>query len=62
MARWLQRCGATLRVADTRSAPDRLPQLREIAPDAKFVGGDGSTTFDAALLDGIDVRCSQSGT
>lgn len=55
MARWLQRCGATLRVADTRNAPDRLPQLREIAPNAEFVGGDGSATFDASLLDGIDV-------
>ena len=55
MARWLQRSGAALRVADTRNAPDRLPQLREIAPDVEFVGGDGSPTFDASLLDGIDV-------
>ncbi len=55
MARWLQRSGATLRVADTRAAPDRLPQLKEIAPTAEFVGGDGSATFGAALLEGIDV-------
>ncbi len=50
MAQWLVRCGASLRVADTRAQPDRLPQLRELAPTAKFIAG----TFDAALLDGID--------
>lgn len=50
MAQWLVRCGASLRVADTREQPERLPQLREIAADAEFVGGD----FSAALLDGID--------
>ena len=50
MAQWLVRCGASLRVADTRAQPDRLPQLREIAPEAEFMGGD----FSAALLDGID--------
>jgi UDP-N-acetylmuramoylalanine--D-glutamate ligase len=50
MAQWLVRCGASLRVADTREQPDRLPQLREIAPQAEFVSG----AFDAALLEGID--------
>ena len=50
MAQWLVRCGASLRVADTREQPDRLPQLREIAPQAEFVSG----VFDAALLEGID--------
>lgn len=50
MAQWLVHCGASLRVADTRENPDRLPQLREIAPQAEFIGG----AFDAALLDGID--------
>ncbi|RQO34895.1 UDP-N-acetylmuramoyl-L-alanine--D-glutamate ligase [Herminiimonas sp. KBW02] len=50
MAQWLVRCGASLRVADTREQPERLPQLREIAPQAEFVPG----AFDAALLDGID--------
>jgi len=53
MAQWLAHCGASLRVADTRSAPERLPQLRALAPDAAFVGGDGSS-FAASLLDGID--------
>ncbi|CAL62927.1 UDP-N-acetylmuramoylalanine--D-glutamate ligase (UDP-N-acetylmuramoyl-L-alanyl-D-glutamate synthetase) (D-glutamic acid-adding enzyme) [Herminiimonas arsenicoxydans] len=50
MAQWLVRCGASLRVADTRAQPDRLPQLRALAPTAEFIAG----PFDAALLDGID--------
>ncbi|GGI53679.1 UDP-N-acetylmuramoyl-L-alanine--D-glutamate ligase [Oxalicibacterium solurbis] len=54
MAQWLVHCGASLRVADTRAEPERLPQLREIAPQAEFVGGDGFATFAASLLDGID--------
>jgi UDP-N-acetylmuramoylalanine--D-glutamate ligase len=50
MAQWLARCGARLRVADTRSDPQRLPTLQAIAPNAEFVGGD----FSASLLDGVD--------
>jgi UDP-N-acetylmuramoylalanine--D-glutamate ligase len=50
MARWLARCGAAVRVADTREAPDRLPELRESVPEAEFVVG----AFVPALLDGID--------
>jgi UDP-N-acetylmuramoylalanine--D-glutamate ligase len=50
MALWLARCGATVRVADTREAPDRLVKLRDAAPDVEFFGG----TFSAGLLDGID--------
>lgn len=50
MARWLTRCGALLRVADTREAPERLTVLRELVPQAEFVGG----PFSASLLDGID--------
>jgi UDP-N-acetylmuramoylalanine--D-glutamate ligase len=50
MAQWLTRCGAALRVADTRNAPERLANLREVAPNAEFVGG----SFVAALVDGID--------
>jgi UDP-N-acetylmuramoylalanine--D-glutamate ligase len=49
-ARWLTRCGAVLRVADTREAPERLSQLKEVAPDAEFIGGQ----FTAALLGDID--------
>ncbi|GGI20138.1 UDP-N-acetylmuramoyl-L-alanine--D-glutamate ligase [Oxalicibacterium faecigallinarum] len=55
MAQWLHRCGATLRVADTRQAPDRLAQLQSLIPNAEFVGGAGEGQFDAGLLDGIDV-------
>lgn len=58
MAHWLLHCGATLRVADTREQPARLPALRALAPDAEFIGGAAasatSATFDAGLLDGID--------
>jgi len=37
MALWLARCGAAVRVADTRAAPERLPALaaapvRALAP------------------------------
>ncbi len=50
MALWLARCGARVRVADTRAAPERLPQLQAAHPAAEFVAGE----FSAALLDGID--------
>jgi UDP-N-acetylmuramoylalanine--D-glutamate ligase len=50
MAQWLARCGAHVRVADTRDQPQRLPALHAAVPDAEFVGGE----FSAALLDGID--------
>ncbi|TFW10178.1 UDP-N-acetylmuramoyl-L-alanine--D-glutamate ligase [Oxalobacteraceae bacterium OM1] len=50
MAQWLARCGATLRVADTRAEPERLPQLREAVPAAEFIGGE----FTAELLETVD--------
>src|SRR5690606_15627061 len=50
MAQWLARCGAAVRVADTREAPDRLPALRESIPAAEFRGGE----MVPALLDNID--------
>ena len=50
MAQWLARCGAALRVADTRALPERLEKLREAIPTVEFIGGQ----FDAVLLDGID--------
>ncbi|MBQ5946502.1 UDP-N-acetylmuramoyl-L-alanine--D-glutamate ligase [Massilia sp. ST3] len=50
MAQWLARCGARVRVADTRTEPQRLFALRQAVPNAEFVGGE----FAAALLDGID--------
>lgn len=50
MAQWLARCGARVRVADTRAEPARLPALREAVPQAGFVAG----AFGAHLLDGVD--------
>jgi UDP-N-acetylmuramoylalanine--D-glutamate ligase len=50
MALWLTRCGARLRVADTRAEPERLSILRGAVPDVEFIGG----PFAAGLLDGID--------
>ena len=50
IALWLARCGARVRVADTRAEPARLPQLRAAVPDADFVAG----PFAASLLDGVD--------
>jgi UDP-N-acetylmuramoylalanine--D-glutamate ligase len=51
MARWLHRCGAHLRVADTRSQNDRLPQLLNLCPEAQYVSG----KFSAELVEGIDL-------
>ena len=50
MAQWLARCGATVRVADTRAEPQRLPALRESVPGAEFIGG----ALGASLVDGVD--------
>ncbi|TCS36927.1 UDP-N-acetylmuramoylalanine--D-glutamate ligase [Paucimonas lemoignei] len=50
MALWLARCGAAVRVADTRPTPERLPALQEQIPSAEFVAG----PFVAALLDEVD--------
>ncbi|MBC7575240.1 MAG: UDP-N-acetylmuramoyl-L-alanine--D-glutamate ligase [Herminiimonas sp.] len=49
MARWLAACGATVRVADTRTAPQRLAQLRDAVPNVEFVGG----AIAPALLAGV---------
>jgi UDP-N-acetylmuramoylalanine--D-glutamate ligase len=57
MAQWLLRCGAKLRVADTRSAPDRLEALQQLSPEIEFVGGD----FRSNLLDEIDVVAASPG-
>lgn len=54
MARWLVRCGAILRVADTRSAPDRLDQLRQIAAESEFISGNLDADHAQALLAYID--------
>ena len=57
MARWLLRCGAKLRVADTRDLPDRLLELRALSPEIEFIGGD----FLPSLLDLIDVIAVSPG-
>ncbi len=57
MALWLSRCGASLRVADTRAQPQRLDALRAAVPDVEFVAG----PFGAALLAGIDFVCVSPG-
>ena len=62
MAQWLIHCGASVRVADTRAQPDRLPALQALAQQVEFIGGDDGVTsdgdlqgvFKTALLDGID--------
>ena len=52
MVNWLQRCGALVRVADTREAPARLSELPE---SSEFVAGPfADNQFPPALLDGID--------
>lgn len=51
MAQWLLRCGARLRVADTRHAPDRLHALNQLSTDIEFIGGE----FALNLLDHIDL-------
>ncbi|MGX4641696.1 UDP-N-acetylmuramoyl-L-alanine--D-glutamate ligase [Massilia sp. SYSU DXS3249] len=50
MAQWLHRCGARVRVADTRAEPQRLPALLAAVPDAEFVAGE----FAATLVEGVD--------
>lgn len=51
IALWLARCGARVRVADTRPSPDRLPALLAACPEAEFVAG----ALGASLLDGVDM-------
>ena len=50
MALWLARCGASVRVADTREAPERLAALRAGVSDAQFIAG----ALTAELLEGVD--------
>ena len=55
MAQWLNRCGASVRVADTRAEPQRLDALRQAVPNAEFVAGDAvDGKFTAALIEGAD--------
>lgn len=49
-ARWLAAKGATLRLADSRSEPPQLAELKAALPAVEVVTG----PFEEALLDGID--------
>ncbi|CDG85084.1 UDP-N-acetylmuramoyl-L-alanine--D-glutamate ligase [Janthinobacterium agaricidamnosum] len=57
MALWLARGGASVRVADTREAPQRLADLRAALPDAGYVAG----PFHAGLVDGVDIIAVSPG-
>ncbi|MFZ6750404.1 UDP-N-acetylmuramoyl-L-alanine--D-glutamate ligase [Undibacterium sp. Ren11W] len=57
MSRWLLRCGAKLRVADTRTAPDRLAILTELSSEIEFIGA----KFSLALLSDIDIVAVSPG-
>lgn len=57
MAQWLLRCGARLRVADTRDAPDRLEALKTLSSDIEFIGGE----FQLSLLGDVDVIAVSPG-
>jgi UDP-N-acetylmuramoylalanine--D-glutamate ligase len=50
MAKWLSSCGATVRVADTRTEPQRLQALRLAVAGVEFICGE----FSEALLDDVD--------
>lgn len=57
MAQWLLRCGARLRIADTRAKPDRLEILNALSSEIEFVSGE----FALTLLDGIDAIAVSPG-
>ncbi len=51
MARWCARCGATVRVWDSREAPPQAAALAEAVPGAVLLGGElGDAAFDGVRL------------
>jgi len=56
-ARWCDRQGARVRVADTRTAPPYLDELKRRLASADFCAGD----FDKTLLEGIDLLVLSPG-
>ena len=56
MARWCARCGATVRVADTRANPPQAATLAADVPGATLHQG-----LDPALLDGVNVLLRSPG-
>jgi UDP-N-acetylmuramoylalanine--D-glutamate ligase len=57
MVKWLSRCGAQVRVADSRSAPPGVDSLREACPLAELVLG----AFTSGLLDGVSAVALSPG-
>lgn len=57
MARWCVRQGATVRVADTRTAPPCLAALAQQVPGAEFFAGE----FTKDLLSGVDALALSPG-
>lgn len=56
MARWCARCGATVRVADTRANPPQAATLSNDVPAATLHHG-----LDVALLDGVNLVLKSPG-
>lgn len=56
MARWCARCGAAVRVADTREAPPQAAQLAHDVPAATLHHG-----LDVSLLDGANLVLKSPG-
>jgi UDP-N-acetylmuramoylalanine--D-glutamate ligase len=56
MARWCARCGANVRVADTRQAPPQAAALAAAVPAATLHQG-----LDPVLLDGVDLVLKSPG-
>jgi UDP-N-acetylmuramoylalanine--D-glutamate ligase len=56
MARWCARCGAIVRVADTRASPPQAATLANDVPSATLHQG-----LDVALLDGVNLVLKSPG-
>jgi UDP-N-acetylmuramoylalanine--D-glutamate ligase len=56
MARWCARCGATVRVADTRANPPQAPRLAADVPGATLHHG-----LNPELLDGVNIVLKSPG-
>ncbi len=56
MARWCARCGATVRVADTRANPPQAPKLAADVPGATLHHG-----LSVGLLDGVNIVLKSPG-
>jgi UDP-N-acetylmuramoylalanine--D-glutamate ligase len=57
MARWCARCGATVRVWDSRDAPPQAPALAEHLPNARLLGG----ALTAEAFDGVQLVLRSPG-